>query len=237
VILLDFSKSLLRQAQERLGDGERYTYVAANLYQMPLADDLVDAAAMVRVIHHLANVPDALRQLNRVIRPQGTLLLEFASKLHLKSLLRYAAGRQSWSPLALEPVEFASLNFDFHPKWIKAKLVACGFEIDRVRTVSRFRIPLLKRVVPAQILARLDGTLQWLGALWQLTPSVFVRAHPGGTANARTAVLDRGNPAAMFRCPRCEASQWQREPAALHCLSCDVRWAIDDGIYDFKDPL
>jgi SAM-dependent methyltransferase len=237
VILLDFSKSLLRQAQERLGGEGRYTYVAANVYQMPLVDDLVDAAAMVRVIHHLADVPGALRQLYRVIRPQGVFLLEFASKLHLKSLLRYAVRRQSWSPLTLEPVEFASLNFDFHPQWVKAKLAACGFEIDRIRTVSRFRIPLLKRIVPASLLARLDGALQWLGDLWQLTPSVFVRARHNGTAAPHATNLDDGDPAAILRCPRCETSHWQHEPTALRCLKCDARWAIDDGIYDLRAPL
>ena len=35
VVLLDYSKSMLREAQQRLGRGERYTYVAADLYTMP----------------------------------------------------------------------------------------------------------------------------------------------------------------------------------------------------------
>ena len=56
IVLLDYSKSLLRQAQERLGRGPQYTYVAANLYHLPLADHMVDTVCMVRVIHHVANV-------------------------------------------------------------------------------------------------------------------------------------------------------------------------------------
>ena len=122
VVLLDYSKSLLRQAQHRLERGDKYTYVAADLYQMPLADNLVDAACMVRVMHHVADVPGALRQIRRVIRPNGTFVLEFASKFHLKSILCYAFRRQSWSPFDPEPFEFVPLNFAFHPRWMRTQL-------------------------------------------------------------------------------------------------------------------
>jgi len=37
LILLDYSKSLLREAQNRLGREPRYLYLAANVYQLPLA--------------------------------------------------------------------------------------------------------------------------------------------------------------------------------------------------------
>jgi len=42
VVLLDYSKSMLRQAQERLGRGGKYIYVAADLYAMPFVDSLFD---------------------------------------------------------------------------------------------------------------------------------------------------------------------------------------------------
>ena len=236
IILLDYSKSLLRQAQERLGRNSRYTYVAADLYRMPLADRLVDAACMIRVMHHVANVPGALRQVQRVIRPGGTFLLEFANKRHLKSILRYAARRQGWSPFTPEPIEFVALNFDFHPRWMRNQLREHGFEIERTRTVSRFRIPILKRLVPARLLAGLDGTLQWVGQLWQLTPSVFVRARRPARDTDGDIPGD-ADPAALFRCPSCEQSRWEETASEMYCLSCGTRWRIDDGIYDFKTPI
>ena len=197
---------------------------------------MVDGACMVRVIHHLANVPGALRQIQRVIRPGGTFLLEYANKLHLKSVLRYAIRRQDWSPYAHEPVEFVALNFDFHPRWMRRKLADHGFEIERTRTVSRFRIPLLKRTIPPRILAGLDGALQWVGELWQLTPSVFVRARRAGRG-APTTAPSVSDPSALFCCPSCEQGAWERGDAEIRCLSCGKRWAIDDGIYDFKSPI
>jgi SAM-dependent methyltransferase len=238
ILLLDYSKSLLREAQGRFGDGTRYTYVAADLYRLPLLDGVADTVTMVRVIHHIADVPQALQQIHQVLRPGGRLLLEFASKHHLKSLLRYAFRRQSWSPFDLSPVEFATLNYDFHPHWMRAQLAAHGFEVEDVRTVSHFRLPLLKRLVPARALAALDGALQWTGRFWTLTPSVFVLAQRAqeGSELAQVEGLDGINPAALFRCPTCLNSQWHASKDHLRCLACQTRWRIDDGIYDFRDP-
>jgi len=236
IVLLDYSKSLLREAQERLGR-EKYTYVAADVYRLPLADSVVDTVTMVRVMHHMANVPGALRQISRLVRPGGTFVLEFASKLHLKSILRYALRRQSWSPFVREPVEFVELNFDFHPRWMRDRLEEHGFAVERIRTVSRFRIPLLKRLIPARALARLDGALQGIGNFWQLTPSVFVQARRTGPEGSLVVPPGATDPTELFRCPDCEQQNWEMRPDQMHCRSCGARWAIDDGIYDFKKAL
>src|SRR5436190_18449871 len=51
VILLDYSRSQLEYARSKLGDG-KYLYVAANIYQLPIAKGACDAATMIRVLHH-----------------------------------------------------------------------------------------------------------------------------------------------------------------------------------------
>ncbi|RPI33324.1 MAG: methyltransferase domain-containing protein [Chloroflexota bacterium] len=38
IVLLDYSKTQLEQAQERLGRDERYVYVAANAYRLPFVE-------------------------------------------------------------------------------------------------------------------------------------------------------------------------------------------------------
>jgi SAM-dependent methyltransferase len=229
VLLLDYSRSLLRQAQARLGVGGRFVYVAANLYKLPLAAGVVDTAVMVRVMHHLADVPGALAQIRRSLAPGGAFIAEYASKRHLKSMARHALRRQDWSPYDTAPYEFVPLNFDFHPAWMSEQLRAAGFRIDRELAVSHFRLPLLKRLIPAPTLAAMDGAVQQVGALWKLTPSVFVRcAAPG----ARPASL----PAELFRCPEC-AGALAPGDASLDCVSCGRRWPAHDHLYDFKKPL
>lgn len=230
VILLDYSRSLLRQAQERLGRDERILYVAASFYSMPFVPAAIDTAMMVRVIHHVADVPHLLGEVARVLVEGGTFALEFASKRNLKAMARYALGRQDWSPYDQAPVEFVEMNFDFHPAWMQERLAEAGFHVKHRRTVSHFRLPLLKRLVPPRALAQLDGLCQPTGGWWQLTPSVFLDCKLGdGPAASPTQEL--------FCCPACNSAGLQDSAQALSCPDCDRRWPIEDGIYNFKEPL
>lgn len=227
VIILDYSRSLLRQAQERLGRNERFVYVAASFYDMPFADDMIDTAIMVRVMHHVEDVPALLGEVARVLTGKGTYVVEFANKRHLKSILRYALGRQSWNPFDEEPYEFVEMNYDFHPKWMRQRLGEALFHVKRTLTVSHFRLPLAKRLIPPTTLARLDGLCQPTGAWWQLTPSVFHRCTVDGTARSAPEDL-------IFRCPACGSIALDRSPQRMTCSQCTTCWPIDDGIYDFR---
>ncbi len=227
VVLLDYSKSMLHQAQERLGGDERYIYVAANLYNLPFVDNLFSTTVTVRVLHHVQGVPAAFCEIRRVLIPFGHYILEYANKCHLKAILRYVLRRQQWNPLALEPVEFVKLNYDFHPAWMEARLRETGFAIERQLTVSHFRHPLVKRLVPPELLAAVDGSLQWTASLWKLSPSIFVRARA-------EKEYPPAEPQGFFRCPACRSPQLVEMDQTLDCPNCNRKWPIDDGVYDFK---
>jgi len=229
VVLLDYSRSLLRQAQQRLGRNERFVYVAASFYALPFADNAFDAAMMVRVMHHVEDVPALLGEMARVLAGQGTFAVEFANKHHLKALLRYLRRQQDWSPFDPAPYEFVEMNFDFHPTWMRQRLAEATFHVKRTLTVSHFRLPLLKRLVPARVLAAADGLCQPTGAWWQWTPSIFHQCVVDKPPSEAPAEL-------LFRCPVCGSSELQSIPDALECTSCTRRWVIEDGIYNFKAP-
>lgn len=230
VVLFDYSRSLLREAQEHLRHDPRYLYVAGNWYQMPFVDGLFDAMVQVRTLHHAADVPGLFDELRRIARPGGRYVLEFANKRNLKAILRYVLRRQEWSPFSPEPVEFVELNFDFHPRWIRRRLQDAGFTPGRTLTVSHFRLGLLKRLAPAGLLAALDSLAQPTGRWWQLSPSVFVASDhpPAGEA---------APPGAFFACPHCRAGLPAVEDGRLRCPECGRIWRVDDGLYDFKEPL
>jgi SAM-dependent methyltransferase len=230
VVLLDYSKSMLRQAQDRLGGGRKYIYVAADLYGMPFVDFLFDTAVTVRVLHHVQNIPAAFQEIQRVLRSRGVYVLEYANKRHLKAVLRYLLGRQNWSPFVPEPYEFVELNYDFHPAWMEARLREAGFAIGRELAVSSFRLPFLKRLISPRSLAALDGVLQGPTATFKLAPSVFVRA----TAEKEDVQAENQR---FFRCPNCHGSDLIETEEALTCQGCGRGWAIDDGIYDFKETV
>ena len=232
VVLLDYSTTQLLQAQQRLGRSERYLYVAADAYRLPFTDKLFEAATMIRTLHHMADAPKALEQVRNVLQPGATFILEFANKLNLKSIIRYLLGRQKWNPFALEPVEFVALNFDFHPKAVRNWLTEGGFVVERTLAVSHFRIGLLKKLIPPQMLANLDALLQPTGAVWQLTPSVFIKSRAGD--GQRKAGTIPENPAAFFKCPECNFAPLEEKKDHLACPKCRRTWGIKDGIYDFR---
>ena len=227
VVLLDYSLTQIQQAQERLGKSERYIFVAGAVYRLPFVDGLFDGATMLRVLHHLAEAPQALAQIRRVLTTGSTLILEFANKLNLKAIARYWLKRQDWNPFTLEQVEFVPLNFDFHPKTVRTWLNDANFEIQRQLTVSHFRIGLLKRLLPTRLLVAMDSLAQLTGDWWQLTPSVFVRSRAVGE-------FPQAQPGAFFCCPSCGSPLTEETSEALICPGCGENWPIVDGIYDFR---
>jgi SAM-dependent methyltransferase len=234
IVLLDYSRTQLEQARDRLGVSGRYIYVAADAYRLPFIEGLFDAATMIRVLHHMADVPRALGQVRGVLGTGGIFILEFANKRNIKSILRYWTGRQSWNPFARNPVEFAELNFDFHPAAVRAWLRDLGFRVERVLTVSHFRLALAKRLVPVSVLIALDAALQSSGALWQLTPSVFVRSRLGDGEETASAIP--AGPVGLFKCPECGYRPLGVNGDRLRCESCGRSWAIADSIFDFRAP-
>jgi SAM-dependent methyltransferase len=228
VVLLDYSFSQLQYAQEHLGETKRYVYVAADAYNLPFQPGAFDGATMIRVIHHMADVPRALEQVRRVLSPKGVFILEYANKRHLKSMLRYALDKQNWNPYSLEPVEFVELNFDFHPEYIQHELQAAGFHVQARLPLSFFRLDALKNHLPAGVLASVDGLLQLTGLLY--SPSIFVKSAATGSTPDN---VDKG---LLFACPHCGRGL-EQEGHEMICAHDNLRWAIRGGIYDFKAPL
>ena len=228
VILLDPAESMLRQAQERLGN-EGFTYVCGSVYNLPLNDASMDTVLTIRVLHHLKDVPLALREIRRTARANGRYILEYANKRNLKAMTRYLLGRGA-TPFSQEPYEFVPLNFDFHPIYMKRQLQQAGFALGKELSVSNLRLSVLKRAFSPQALAAVDGWLQVPLAPLKLGPSIFVEAVPQG----KDPIVDSQ---ALFRCPRCHSTDLEEERTALVCQECGCAWAINDGIYDFMGPI
>lgn len=226
VILLDYSRTQLEQARARLGDRPQYRYVAADIYHLPFVPSLFDSATMIRTLHHMAEPRLALNNVQRVMKNNAVFILEFANKQNLKAILRYWLKRQTWNPFAPEPVEFAPLNFDFHPATIRSWLRQSGFAIERTLTVSHFRFDLLKRILPLRLLVGMDSLAQLTGNWWQLSPSVFVRC--------RVVKASLSNPVSgFFACPVCQ-SPLEDTPPVITCPDCGRQFAVENQIYDFR---
>jgi ubiquinone/menaquinone biosynthesis C-methylase UbiE len=227
VVLLDYSVTQLEQARARLGSSDRYLYVAADIYKLPFVSGLFDGATMIRVLHHMADGPQALAQIRRVMQPDSLFILEFANKKNLKAIVRHMIGKQAWSPFGPDPVEFVELNFNFHPKTTLSWLVECGFKPLQQRTVSHFRIPVLKDRLPVNLLVGLDRLLQPTGKWFQYSPSIFV----SNQATSGTAIAAEGD---FFQCPNCQHSPLEALSDGMACSDCGAVWPLENGIYNFK---
>jgi SAM-dependent methyltransferase len=229
VILMDYARSQLEEAQRYLGHDDRFIFVVADVYNMPFVDHLFDTLVMVRVMHHLADVPTAAQEIHRIINPDGRAVIEHANKRHLKSVLRWLLRRQDWNPFSHEPHEFVELNIDFHPTWMRQQFIAAGFYIRTVRTVSHYRLPWLKNHLSAPLLAALDGLMQPTGRWFQYAPSVFLEVAPDKPAVAEVT--------GFFRCPACGNAKLQQFETILTCSNCHSQWECRENIYDFKTPI
>lgn len=228
VTLLDYSRSQLEGARSRLGDGDRYVYVVADVYRMPFADGTFDAATMIRTLHHMAEPGRALGEVRNALGSGARLILEYPNKRNAKSIARWWLRRQGWDPFDPKPVEFARLHFDFHPRTVRAWLQGARFRIERQLTVSHFRTGILKRILPLGVLVTMDSAAQLTGNLWQLAPSVFVRAVAVGSPRSASS--------GAWRCPECRAEPMEEIAAGVRCPNCGRKWGLRDGIWDFREP-
>jgi SAM-dependent methyltransferase len=238
VILLDYARSMLKEARERLGSDPRFIFAAADLYNLPLADSAADTAVTVRVLHHVSDIPQAFGEIARIVRPAGAYVTDFANKRHLKAILQYYLrprlgrstskdGDEVHSPFSLEPYEFVKLNFDYHPGYIRGNLARAGFRVREERAVSTFRVGLLKRIASPALLASLDALIQRPTAGLELAPSLFLHAESQKPGAAEL------NPV-LWRCLKCNSTAIEERPDRLLCRNCRASYPCVDGIIEFK---
>ena len=141
-----------------------------------------------------------------------------------------AFGADATEHSSIDPTLYVNPeNFDYHPKAMRGWLREAGFKINRQLTVSHFRIATLKRLLPTSLLVAMDALIQPSGNLWQLTPSVFTRSRAVG--DTQKAV-----DGTFFKCPECGDAISEDGGGVLES-GCGLRWRVEDGIYNFKEPV
>jgi ubiquinone/menaquinone biosynthesis C-methylase UbiE len=226
IVLLDYSRTQLQQARERLGDSDNFIYVAADIYKLPFVNGLFDGATMIRTLHHMADAPQTLQSVRRVMAEDSQFLLEFANKRNLKSIFRWLLKKQSWSPFSPEQVEFVELNYNFHPKTIIETLQKSGFENKKNLGVSIFRSNWFKNHIEHERLVKWDARFQNKEPFKGLTPSIF-------TLNRTTGPSEQPVQGSFFSCPIC-SHPLPEEKATQVCPGGSHEWQYSQGIYEFR---
>ncbi|MSP62481.1 MAG: class I SAM-dependent methyltransferase [Myxococcales bacterium] len=80
---LDLSSGMLRHAARR-----GLTVVQGSVTDLPFPDESFDVVCSFKVLAHVTRIEQALRELSRVTRPGGHLILEFYNPLSLRYLVK-----------------------------------------------------------------------------------------------------------------------------------------------------
>lgn len=80
VVAADFSPGMLAEGRRRHGDLRNLTFVQADATDLPFADDVFDAVTMSYALRNVHDPKKALRELYRVTKPGGRLVInEFST--------------------------------------------------------------------------------------------------------------------------------------------------------------
>jgi SAM-dependent methyltransferase len=110
VIAVDLAPEMLATAQRRARDAgitDRLDFRVADAAALPLPDASVDVAVSTLSLHHWRDVPAILRELHRVVRPGGRVLIY---DLRFSYSPRQFAAFVAQTPFAAEDSAFALLR-------------------------------------------------------------------------------------------------------------------------------
>ena len=191
VILTDPSAKLLSMARKNLKKEKNIEYLQTsleNILQKTKVRDY-DLAIMVRVLHHINDIDEAFKTINKIIKKNGYFILEFANKRNLKATARHLIKGDITFPMEIHPVDLRSKKnvkkktlpfINYHPDQVLEKLKKSGFEIVHTLSVSNIRSSLLKRVFPIEFLLEVEKKLQGSLSGIKFGPSIFVLAKKKG---------------------------------------------------------
>jgi SAM-dependent methyltransferase len=243
-VVVDYSATNLANATQVLAAdiaAGRAFLVRADLHALPFADRAFDAAMVVRVLHHLADLPAALAEMGRVVN--GRWLVDVPIKHHVFGLAR-AAGRRDWrsvrGPGAVRTTAGEEPFWNFRLSAVRRTLAGLGWRTRPVASVNNLRrwdrrlAPRVARAVLPAVQAA-EALVQRIGTGWW-GPNQFVlaeRVQPPARRVESIRIWPQAPAVAMImRCPRCRGElDWTAAHAS--CVDCQARYGRVDGYWDF----
>lgn len=168
---VDASQAMVDVTADRIsqaGLAQRVTVAEADVHALPFAASSFDLVVAVGVIPWLHSPGDAVREMARVLRPAGQVILTADNRARLTSftdpraILALSPLRRAWVALRRRRKSLASSRLDF-PRRIDALLLEAGLHPQRRRTVGFGPLSFLGRSLFADKLnIRINDRLQAL---------------------------------------------------------------------------
>ncbi len=180
VTLAEPSQQQLDIAKDFLKDHPEINRKLMQADDLKFKDGELDLITMIRVMHHLPQPDDELKEIARVLSKDGLAIIEVANYAHARNRLKhYFKGK----PLPDEPVDIRSnanknkkgeIPFVNHnPKTVIRQFKDAGFTVERVLSVSNLRSQGLKKIMPRKAMLVVEDVLQPTLASMFFGPSIF----------------------------------------------------------------
>jgi SAM-dependent methyltransferase len=228
-VLVDYSLGNLTRAASTYAkeiEAGRLFLIRADLYRLPFVERAFDAGLIVRVLHHLVEVDDALREMGRVLDQKW--LLDVPIKHHLLARLhawRHGERSQlsSWESNLVGTGETPFVNFRLEQ--IEHLLAQNGWDSRVVASVNNFRrwdqgLPVQMINILRPMIYSLEMVGQRVGMRWW-GPSQFLWATRGEVSAIK-------EPPA-FQPDAQDSTPWSALAKKMICPTCrlPLRWSDD----------
>ena len=269
VVLIDYSMKNLRNARERISrflsdDPEKLSnvlFVSADATAIPIRDDSADTVLTVRVVHHLDRPEKYFDEVKRIIKSDGLYLFEFANKRNLKNILRFMIGKMGTSPFSPAPLQIGETIRNYHPKEIYRKLGERDIRIEKIISVSNFRLGILKKIFGNKLLLFFENIYQKIFSFITWGPSIFIKGYLIKNTSSGDRDLAEGNHkesgnrilaengeqsfkdllgqnlsnfSDILLCPLCNNKNLILSGDKIKCGGCKHQFLIDGNILDLK---
>ncbi|MFF1905116.1 methyltransferase domain-containing protein [Kitasatospora sp. NPDC058218] len=133
VIGVDHDEATVDAARERTADQHAVTVRLGDIHELPLPDHTADRARTDRVLQHVADPARALREIHRVLRPGGRLVM----------------GEPDWDTLAVDhPDSDLSRAYTRYVTDEVVRNARIGRQLPRLATAAGFAVPTVIPITP-----------------------------------------------------------------------------------------
>ncbi len=185
VTVLDPSAKNLEIGRHELKAYPQVSLVQGGLPKLPFKDKSFDAVFLIRVSHHLPDLLPTLNEIARLLDGGGFLVLEVANKVHFLARLRaffsgdfsFAGSEEPLERRSAKAISEEAIAFsNHHPGRVLTELEQSGFKVKKILSVSNFRHPWLKKILPLKLALFLEKNLQTALGPFYFGPSLFILA-------------------------------------------------------------
>jgi len=179
VVLAEPSDKQLKIAKTFLQKHPEIELSQMQANDLKFKDNSIDLILFVRVMHHLPHPSIELAEIQRVLRPNGYAIIEFANYLHAQNRIKHFFKGQKFpsQPVDIRTDKNRSDNeipfVNHNPDTVIKQIEEVGLKIEDRLSVSNLRLNVIKKVIPIQALLTTEKVLQPLLAPVYFGPSIF----------------------------------------------------------------